>query len=447
MKRILLIHPPSPFLLDERALLPLGAVLVGTVLNQHGDHAEVLDLAGVKDYVQAAVDKVYEGWDAIGVSTTTQQTSKVSPIVRALRQRFGRIHLVAGGAGPTNDPELYLKLGFDKVVQNEGEYAFTAWDREGPKILTAPLLQNLDALPYADRNLVGDPRAYRFVFPDRDGKLSRATHIMSTRGCPMSCGFCSGRLTPYYRTFRTMSPQRVVDELEFIRASWGYNSVTDYADEVNINQKWLLEYATLLKGRGFTLRSFCIAKPLNREVLHAMAEAGWSEICIGVENGDDQVLARNHIFKTTYRSTVRAVQLAHAEGIRVKMFTMVGLPGETRETAMRTKALLLEARPDDFDVTIHTPFPGSPIYEHPEQYSWGLSFRPVDFASEELGFYKTYEGKYRAYARTPTLAEGDLVALRDEIDRDVRQALGMKRMTRENWEKTLEHAMGQGAGA
>jgi anaerobic magnesium-protoporphyrin IX monomethyl ester cyclase len=443
--KILLIHPPSPFLLDDKALIPLGAVLIGTTLNQAGHHAEVLDLAGDPNFVQTAVKRVAEGWDAIGISTTTQQTGKVVPIIRALRGEWPALHLVAGGAGPTNDADLYLRIGFDKVVRNEGEYAFDAWKPGGERIVTPPLLDDLDKLPFADRDLV-DVKNYRFLFRDRAGDLRRATHIMSTRGCPMSCSFCSGRLTPFYRSYREMSPERVVAELEFIREKWGFSAVTDYADEINVSKTWLHHYADVLEGRGFALRSFCIARNIDEGVMRDLARGGWTEICIGVEDGNDEVLARNHIFKTNRKTTVRACQLAHKYGVRIKMFTMVGLPGETRETAMDTKSLLLEARPDDFDVTIHTPFPGSPIYEKPQDFAWGLSFRPVDFASEELGFYKTYEGNYKAYARTPTLSEQDLVALRDEIDRDVRAELGMQRMTRENWQATLEHAMGQGQG-
>jgi radical SAM superfamily enzyme YgiQ (UPF0313 family) len=306
--RILLLHPPSPFLIDDRSLVPLGALQVATVLNQQGHHAEVLDLAGHKDFVKDALDKVSEGWDAVGVSTTTQQTNKAAPIVNAIRVNYPSTHLVAGGAGPTNDPGVYLRLGFDKVVRNEGEFAFDAWTPGGARVLAPPLLDDLDKLPIADRSLV-DVRNYRFAFPGTDGKLHRATHMMSTRGCPMSCRFCSGRLNDYYRRYRAHSPEYVVRELEAIRERWGFSSVTDYSDELNVDRKWLLRYCDLVKGRGFSLRGFCIAKLLDDELVGAMARAGFSEFCIGVESGNDEVLRKNHIFKTNRKTTVRACEI------------------------------------------------------------------------------------------------------------------------------------------
>lgn len=443
-KKVLLIHPPSPFLWDERTVCPLGAITVATVMNQTGFETEVLDLAGVKGWEKTAMDRI-PGYDAVGFSTTTQQTSRVSVLLARINQEFPGMHTVAGGAGPTTDPLRYVGMGCSKVVKNEGEYAFSAWEPEGPQVVTMPLPDNLNRLPFADRDLV-DIKSYTFQVWDTDGTPMPSTHIMSTRGCPMACSFCSGRELDYYRRYRAFSPKRIVAELEFIRNKWGFNAFTDYSDEINIDKKWLLEYCSLMKGRGFKMRSFCVAKLLTEELAKAMKDAGWVQICFGAESGSDEILKLSTINKTTVADTIRATHTAQKHGLRVKLFIQVGLPGETRETALMTKRMLLEAHPDDFDCTISTPFPGSPHFEHPEKWADSFQFQKIDFSNEELGFYKASPGEYRAYSRTPALSSEDLVALRDEIDNAVRDALGIPRVTKVDYQTAIEHSMGQGQG-
>jgi len=414
-------------------------------MNEHGFEADVLDLAGVRGWEKMALDWVSQGYDAVGFSTTTQQTSRVAKLMRGIRAEYPGLHTVAGGAGPTTDPLRYVEMGFGKVVRNEGEYAFDAWSPGGEKVLTMPLLDDLDKLPFADRNLV-DIKSYTFKVWDTDGTRLPATHIMGTRGCPMACSFCSGRDYDYYRRYRAFSPKRIVAELEHIRDRWGFHAFTDYADEVNINRKWLLEYCRLMEGRGFKMRSFCVAKLFDDQMAAAMRKAGWVQICFGAESGSDEILKLSTINKTTVADTIRATHTAHRHGLRVKLFVQVGLPGETRETAMATKRMLLEARPDDFDVTISTPFPGSPHYEHPDRWVDSLTFQKIDFSNSDLGFYKASPGQYKAYSRTPALSGDDLVALRDEIDNEARDALGIPRVTKVDYQTAVEHSMGQGQG-
>ena len=144
----------------------------------------------------------------------------------------------------------------------------------------------------------------------------------------------------------------------------------------------------------------------------------------GVESGSDRILKQIRK-NTTYAINMEARLRAQRHGIKFKASTMVGLPTETIEDVMLTKQWLREAEPDSFDVTIFQPMLGSPIADRPEKEGRGLFFDGPTMLP-----YKPVPGAYEARTRTEPLSADDLVRLRDEIDRDVRQALGMSSLTR-----------------
>ena len=123
---------------------------------------------------------------------------------------------------------------------------------------------------------------------------------------------------------------------------------------------------------------------------------------------------------------------------------MVGLPTETREDALMTKEWLIANKPDDFDVTVFQPMLGSPIADRPEKEGKGLYFtdeREKGHSSELP--YKTIPGQYQTRTYTDGLSSEEILELRNEIDRDVRQALGLTSTFKQNessmGQRTLEH--------
>lgn len=442
MKKILLLYPPSPFLTDQRSLAPLGCLQIGACMEQWGWEPTVVDLAGDEGYVKSALDAMVEGYDAVGVSTTTQQTSYVRPTIEAILKEYPRAHTVAGGPGPTMDPETYRKMGFTVTVKGDGETAKAAFEPGAPAIFHAQMVEDLDALPWPDRDLV-DIKSYSFRVRNKAGEPIPSTHTLTQRGCPMSCNFCSGREIPEYRTVRVRSPENIVAELDHLHDRYGYNAFQLYDDEVNLLRGRTLKLCEALAKRNYCLRGFIISHPnaLDEEVMAALSKAGFTEVCAGVESGSDRVLKRNKIYKTSYATSLRAVQMAHKYGIRFKAFTMVGLPGSTREDDLITKKWLLEARPDDFDVTCHLAMPGSPIAIHPEQNP-DYHYEPVDWTTER-SFYKGKPGDYKALSWPEGRTPEELVATREEIDRDVRKALNLTWFDGGKARNFTEASMGQ----
>ena len=434
---VCLITPPSPFLLDDHSLPWLGPLYVAASLRERGHRVRILDLTGHPDYRSVTKKDAREnGADVYGLSATSPDYHLAVEIRDAIREVTPNQRVILGGAHATA-AHAHCH-GWDAIVSGDGFLASERALTESGVVSASKkgeVIEDLDTIPFAARDLV-DLESYDFRVVGE-----KATSVMSSWSCPMGCTFCSMREVYSYRKLRMMSPARIIAEWDAIRRDYpSFRAIQDFSDEWNIPASRAIELSEALVSHPvkWAIRCFCKAELFSEDVAKAMAKAGVVEILVGVESGSDRILK---LIKknTTWEINGRARENAKKYGIRFKAATMVGLPTETREDALKTKEWLLTFKPDDLDVTILTPLPGSPIYEHPETEGKGLFF---DKGDGEILPYKTVPGEYRAKTRTETLSNEDLVRLRDEIDRDVRQALGIKPVERVN---LYDHSVGQQA--
>ena len=434
---ICLVTPPSPFLLDDHSLPWLGPLYVAACLREKGHNVRILDLTGHPDYLSVARKDASEiGADVYGVTATSPDYHLAVQIRDVIREVTPTQRLILGGAHAT--AASIQCDGWDAIVTGDGFFAAERALTENGIISASKrgeIIDNLDVIPFPARDLI-DLDSYDFRVIGE-----KATSFMSATGCSFQCNFCSMREVFSYRKVREMSPGRVISELDSIAAHWpSFTAIAIFNDELNLVKKNTLALCDALENhsRKWTLRGFIKSELFTDEIAEAMSRAGFREVLTGVESGSDRILKRMRK-NTTWAINGEACAVAKRHGIRIKASTMVGHPGETLEDVMKTKEWLLTFKPDEFDVCILTPLPGSPIYEHPENEGKGLFF---DKGDGEILPYKTVPGEYRSKTRTETLSNEDLIRLRDEIDRDVRQALGIKPVERVN---LYDHSMGMGA--
>jgi radical SAM superfamily enzyme YgiQ (UPF0313 family) len=201
----------------------------------------------------------------------------------------------------------------------------------------------------------------------------------------------------------------------------GFGAIMAYDDEVNLNHRRTLALCEMLKPEQIKWRAFIKSNCFNEEQARAMAESGCWELCTGVESGSDAIL-KTIQKKSTVADNTRARELCRQYGIRFKAFTMVGHPGETRETALATRDWLIANSPDEFNLSLYTPYLGTPVFATPEKFD--LQFDKLDYSQAEY-FYRGKPGEYQAHARTTALSGEELARLRDEIEDEVREKLGL----------------------
>ena len=446
MKTVCLIIPPSCFLLDEKVFASLGILKVAASLEMAG-HVEVLDLSGVTNYVEALADHAMStSADVFGITATTPQMPACVKIVEALRRCRPDARLILGGPHVTlvhaskNERAKWtlskLVDMFDVLVVGDGEDAIleavkprcrklvNADDPKGRLFLTN---KRLGELPLPARHLI-DMGSYHYSIDGVD-----SCSMVAQLGCPFSCNFCGGRSSPMLRRIRTRTTASVVAELRHLHDVYGYRGCMMYDDELNVNKSMVeLMNAIADMGIDWRLRGFIKAELFTNEQAAAMYRAGFRWILVGFESGSERIL-RNINKKATRDDNTRCLRIAHKHGLKVKALMSIGHPGESETSVTDTEEWLMEQRPDDFDVTVITTYPGTPYYDQAvcEHDLWRYTINGDALYSHEIdfhksaGYYKGIPGEYQSFVFTDYLTANDIVRLRDDVERGVRAELGI----------------------
>jgi radical SAM superfamily enzyme YgiQ (UPF0313 family) len=472
--------PPSVFLLDERVFMTLGILRVAAVLEEAGVGVELLDLSGVKNFEEAVRDHVAaSAVRCYGLTATTPQMPAAAKICAAIRSERPGARIILGGphvtlvhaaslseekrgvSGRATAALGQLQQMFDVLVAGDGERAvFEALkakprkliDGDDPRTVLFLRNQDLTALPFPARHLV-DVDSYQYSV---DGV--RALSIIAQLGCPFGCGFCGGRMSPSLRRIRTRTSENVVQEMVHVYEEYGVTGFMFYDDELNVNPK-IVELMELIGGAQqrlgveFRLRGFVKAELFTDAQAAAMARAGFRWILTGFESGHERILA-NIQKRATRDDNTRCMAIARRHGLKVKALMSVGHPGESPETVRATRDWLLEVRPDDFDATVITTYPGTPYFDEAIETSprvWTYTAKggdrlhslEVDYA-QVAEYYKGVPGEYTSYTYTDHLSATELTRQRDWLEADVRAALGIPYHSAAPSVR-YDHSMGQGA--
>lgn len=490
--RITLITPPSVFLMDERVFPSLGILKVAGSLEKRGWQVAHLDLCGYTNYGKVVADYALDAGHIFGITATTPQLPAAVEIAAAIRSVRADAHIILGGPhvtlvyaakrievkqqriGRAHRAAERLEQNFDCLVVGDGEEAiFTACAPNAPKVVDADGFRGntlyltpkqLEVSPLPARHLV-DLSTYHYTIEGVP-----ASSIVAQLGCPFDCGFCAGRNSPSFRNIRTRGADSVIEEMVYMHHHHGIRGFMFSDDEQNLVHKAFMEFLekitrTQRKLRTtWRLRGFLKSQLFNEEQAQAMYEAGYRKILIGFESGSPRIL-ENIRKRATQDDNTKCVEIARKYGLEVKALMSVGHPGESEQTIDETRRWLLDMNPPDFDVTIITPYPGSPYYddavptgemregkptfvytckdgEHDRLYQVELDYRT------EVDYYKgDPNALVISHVWTDYLSSEDLVALRNRVEKDVRGNLGLPYYQRSEpidcATINFDHSMGQ----
>jgi anaerobic magnesium-protoporphyrin IX monomethyl ester cyclase len=458
---ICLITPPSPFLLDERVFLSLGILRVAACLERDGYTVEHLDLSGISNFEEAVRDHSSRSAAAIfGLTATTPQMPAAALIVKALREVRPDCRVILGGPhvtlvnaarkrefvtgriGRASAAMDILHEMFDVLVAGDGDDAvFHAIMPDAPKLVDADDVKSqlfltdsrYDELPYPSRHLV-DVDSYHYYI---DGV--RALSVIGQMACPYQCTFCGGRNSPMLRRIRSRSVDNILAELRSLYDKYGVTAWMHYDDELNVSRsmvEFMQGMAALQKELGveFKQRGFIKSNLFTDEQAVAMRDAGFRWILVGFESGSPRIL-ENIKKKATREQNSECMAIARRHGLKVKALMSIGHAGESAETIEQTTEWLLEQRPDDFDATVISVYPGTPYFDDAIQTSPGvwtytakngdrLHAYDVDF-NREQAYYKGTPGEYHSLVYTDYLSADQIAVMRDTLEETVRKDLGI----------------------
>jgi anaerobic magnesium-protoporphyrin IX monomethyl ester cyclase len=462
---VCLIIPPSVFLLDERVFMTLGILRIAAVLEEAGVEVDVLDLSGISNFTEAVEDYCKSSKaKCFGITATSPQLPAATEVAQTIRATRPDARIILGGPhvtlvnagckqvkaddGTSRAGRALQQLHerFDVLVAGDGEESILiACSENAPMLIDADdpksrmFLTNdrLTELPFPARHLV-DWGSYHYSI---DGK--RAYSIIAQLGCPFACGFCGGRKSPMLRRIRTRTSESIVAEMVQMSKTMKCNGFMFYDDELNVNKN-MLELMNLIAetqkrlGLEWRLRGFIKAELFTESQAEAMYRAGFRWILTGFESGSPRILENIHK-NATREDNSRCIEIAHKYGLKVKALMSMGHPGETLETVRETEKWLLEVRPDDFDYSIITCYPGTPYYDEAVPHEslpgvWVYTYKKtgdklyqmdVDFTKVAEYYKGDPNGGYKAFVFTDELSAEQLVSLRGEIEQNVRTVLGV----------------------
>lgn len=396
MVDIVLIQARSSHPLSEAAyrlvgLVPLGLTYIGSVLLKNEFTVEAIDtnleIHGVS-YLKKTLEQKHP--TIVGISTATENYSNLVRIAKICKQADPTITVVAGGPHVTFTAEETLRSEeIDIVVRGEGEYAMLEIAenvchgrksladilgisyRKGQKILhnpPRPPIKNLNELPFPARHL----------FP-RDHYPNVAC-VSSSRGCPGKCIFCAAGALAGGR-YRVRTAKNVIEELILLEKD-GYNFVFFVDDTFTVYKARLKKICELIKKYRLDLKWACESRvdSASPALSKKMAKAGCIAIQYGVESGSQKVLSgiRKNI---SIKQILNALSWATEAGIGVACSMVIGLPMDTEETIHDSVAFAKKLQ-KKYNArvlfSIVTPYPGTPIYEHCEQFGLTLLSRDYD---------------------------------------------------------------------
>lgn len=360
MSDLCLVHTPVYELQDDRLEPPLGLLYLATTARKAGFDVSICDLAGVeKDLWSLPKARMY------GFTTYSTTYSRTLELVERARRTNPEAVMVAGGAHASALPQLVAE-DFDHVVIGEGELAICELllGITADKIITGHPISALDKLPYIDYSLVDVDSYHRIV----DGKKSFT--ILSSRGCPYGCLFCNSIIMGGHKPVRFRSPSFVVGEMMGIRKRYGDVNFRFGDDLFGGRRSWMEKFVKESKCldnltyRAFVRLDQCAADWGFTDML---AESGCKHIAVGLESGSDAILSAMNK-GITAREARNGIRQAKASGLLVRVYLIVGFPGETWETVNETIELVRETRPNEFVAYPLIPYPGTPLYHEPEKY-------------------------------------------------------------------------------
>lgn len=364
LKNVCLINPSDTVVEDPAWDEPLGLLYLGAVLECAGVKVTIVDLNFHKDLkvlgrCEADVYGVYCS------SSLLQSCLEVNNFLKTLRPKALRI---VGGPHATCMP-YEMSQYFDKVVVGEGEKAVIEilkgkWIG---KLVHCPPIENLDTIPFPARNLIPIRKYHRRIA----GEVS--TGLITARGCPFNCAFCS---KVWGKKVRFRSAENIIGEVKDCIIKYDIRAFSIRDDTFTLNRKRLFK---ILRGfQKLNVRWRCLTRTdqVDETVLKNMKKAGCVQIVYGIESGNQQIL--NNLRKgTTVEQNAKAIRLTKKAGIHVKAAVIVGSPGETWKTARETVEFIENNLPDEGIVCIFTPYPSSPIWTNPEKFKMKILTRDL----------------------------------------------------------------------
>ncbi|MEK6813485.1 MAG: radical SAM protein [Nitrospirota bacterium] len=406
--RVMLIVPPGGYFAERwsgGSMMPaLGIQYIAAVLETDGIDVEivpshVLDLSWQELARKIETDRP----DVVGITTTTENRFLSFRVAETAKAAFPPALTVLGGPHLKNTARDTLAHvpAVDAVISGEGEetmrdlvrclgavgdlgrvagLSFRRPDGTIQENSPRPLIADLNSLPLPARHLEPWGR-YNFSMEVPGHGLLPAGNMMTSRGCPFTCKFCA---TPsnWGTKVRSLSPEKVVAEVEHLADRYGSRVIWFYDDTFNFSRARTAAICDLIIERRLGIKWFCEVRVdiLNKSLFAKMVEAGLYHVGFGIESGSERICRDIITKKATLGQAYDVIEWCGEFGVNANPFFIFSHPTETWNEARETMSIIedLEGKCETSVAILHV-YPGTPLEERaraegniPKDFSWSI---------------------------------------------------------------------------
>lgn len=356
---------------------PLNLIALSSYLKEAASHATVEILDG--DILSQAeiIDKLSA--DIIGISPKILTHENAIEIAAAAKATGATVVMGGAHASFFCNEILNNHMSVDFVAIGDGEEALArivngervkyipnvAFRESGSVRANSTLMPDLDCYPFQDLSIINlKPYNNNFAYNFAQFGFRRAASIYSRKGCYWQerrggCIFCRN----YEQSVRMRSPKRVWEEIQKLVEDFGADFIWDVSDAVTSDAKWLEDFhETKPSSCNPSFLMYGRSDQISRRVAAALAGINCFEMLIGAESGDDQLLRRSNK-GIKVEQTLKSAAILKEFGIWLYPSFILGLPGETKGSALKTlhlaETLLEKGKVYQLAASIMIPLPGS----------------------------------------------------------------------------------------
>ncbi len=360
-------------------LLPTSIGVIAGYLEHKGigpfrivdEQIDYMSDEALKDIISGAAKDV-----VVGISVLTISSKRAYDLADRIKEINGNALIVFGGIHPSVLPEESLdRKSVDIVVRGEGEITFSEIVlarsqgkslsdisgisyREGDKLRhnpDRPLIQDLDEVPIFPYHL----------FEKNIDRYNSFAAVLTSRGCPYNCSFCSSRNISGKR-YRYNSVERAVSEITLLNEKYGQSVIWIIDDNPAANP---VRFGKLLdsvidKGlhKKVEFHGSMRGDNLTEAIVKKLKEANFRMVAFGLETTSERLMKDINKGETV-KQVIDAILLADKHGVSTAATLIFGLPGETRQDRRDAIEIIKGLPLSSVRFNTLTPYPGTPVYE------------------------------------------------------------------------------------
>lgn len=396
MKKIVLIEPKTrkEHVFSTARMPRLGLPLLGTQLKNAGYEVHIY----MESITNLPWSQILDA-DLVGISTTTSTCREAYSMASFLRSHH--VPVVIGGIHATFMPDEALQYG-DYVVRGEADFSFLSLVRsleKGEPPVNIPGVSFFkDGIPVHNPCQTEEIDINELPIPDLNlfthSKISGSIPVMTSRGCPHNCSFCSVTIM-FGRHFRYRNTDLILDELSLYQGKPVFFCDDNFTASLRRAKEVLqgmLDRKIKLQGWGAQVR---VEAARDDELLELMRRTRGKIAYIGLESINPATLEAYNK-KQSVEDIRECIRRFHEYGIRIHGMFVFGSDEDTVQTIRETVDFCLETRIDSVQFLMLTPLPGTPTFKQLEAEGrlltkeWELYdghhavFQPAKMSAEEL---------------------------------------------------------------